>query len=177
MQIQISWLLQKPTDLDLHCFLRQDMSCSAKEGSTISSWIDFCTPENVGGIRVWWFCTLNLDQSGCSFLFACRRLGAYSLSLWCYIHTCVTKVHSCHVRNQSNMFMFTFKFFSSSIAVTTVLVLVSVKVFVKVFKRPYLLNFWIEVVHTYPDVRYWSEVLYAVPSQPAWVTLRLRSWT
>ena len=23
MQIQISWLLQKPTDLDLHCLLRQ----------------------------------------------------------------------------------------------------------------------------------------------------------
>ena len=32
MQIQISWLLQKPTDLDLHCLLRQDMSCSAREG-------------------------------------------------------------------------------------------------------------------------------------------------
>ena len=26
MQIQISWLLQKPTDLDLHCFQRQDIS-------------------------------------------------------------------------------------------------------------------------------------------------------
>ena len=24
--------LQKPTDLDLHCLLRQDMSCSASEG-------------------------------------------------------------------------------------------------------------------------------------------------
>ena len=32
MQIQISWLLQKPTDLDLHCLLRQGMSCSAREG-------------------------------------------------------------------------------------------------------------------------------------------------
>ena len=32
MQIQISWLLQKPTDLDLHCLLRQGMLCSAKEG-------------------------------------------------------------------------------------------------------------------------------------------------
>ena len=31
MQIQISWLLQKPTDLDLHCLLRQGMSCSARE--------------------------------------------------------------------------------------------------------------------------------------------------
>ena len=25
MQIQISWLLQKPTDLDLHCLQRQDI--------------------------------------------------------------------------------------------------------------------------------------------------------
>ena len=32
MQIQISWLLQKPTDLDLHCLLRQGMSCLAREG-------------------------------------------------------------------------------------------------------------------------------------------------
>ena len=32
MQIQISWLFQKPTDLDLHCFLKQGMSCSAREG-------------------------------------------------------------------------------------------------------------------------------------------------
>ena len=37
--MQISWLLQKPTDLDLqktdlelHCLLKQDMSCSAREG-------------------------------------------------------------------------------------------------------------------------------------------------
>ena len=34
VQIQISWLLQKPADLDLHCLLRQDMSCSAREGLT-----------------------------------------------------------------------------------------------------------------------------------------------
>ena len=32
MQIQISWLLQNKTDLDLHCLLRQGMSCSAREG-------------------------------------------------------------------------------------------------------------------------------------------------
>ena len=35
MQIQISWLLQKPTDLDLHCLLRQGTSCSAREGLNI----------------------------------------------------------------------------------------------------------------------------------------------
>ena len=32
MQIQISWFLQKPTDLDLHCLQRQGVSCSAREG-------------------------------------------------------------------------------------------------------------------------------------------------
>ena len=32
LQIQISWLLQKPPDLDLHCLLRQGMLCSAREG-------------------------------------------------------------------------------------------------------------------------------------------------
>ena len=32
MQIQISWLLQKPADLEIHCLLRQGMSCSAREG-------------------------------------------------------------------------------------------------------------------------------------------------
>ena len=31
-QIQISWLLEKPTDLNLHCLLRLGMSCSAREG-------------------------------------------------------------------------------------------------------------------------------------------------
>ena len=29
-------LLQKPTDLDLHCLLRQGMSCSAREGLNTS---------------------------------------------------------------------------------------------------------------------------------------------
>ena len=36
MQIQISWLLQKPTDLDLHCLLRQGIFCSAREGLTLT---------------------------------------------------------------------------------------------------------------------------------------------
>ena len=38
MQIQISWLLQKPTDLDLHCLLRQGMSCLAREGLRWVTW-------------------------------------------------------------------------------------------------------------------------------------------
>ena len=33
------------------------------------------------------------------------------------------------------------------------------RVFGKVFKRLYLLKLWIEVVHTCPDIRYWSESL------------------
>ena len=37
VQNQISWLLQKPTDLDLHCLLRQGMSCSAREGLHIGT--------------------------------------------------------------------------------------------------------------------------------------------
>ena len=37
MQIQINWLLQKPTDLDLHCLLGQGMPCSAREGLTIKN--------------------------------------------------------------------------------------------------------------------------------------------
>ena len=38
VQIQISWLLQKPTDLDLHCLLRPGMLCLAREG--LSIWTD-----------------------------------------------------------------------------------------------------------------------------------------
>ena len=33
------WLLQKPTDLDLHCLVRQGMSCSAKEGLRVNRYI------------------------------------------------------------------------------------------------------------------------------------------
>ena len=34
------------------------------------------------------------------------------------------------------------------------------KFLVKVFKSLYLLNLWMDLVDTLPDVRYWSEVLY-----------------
>ena len=52
MQIQISWCLQKPTDLNLHCLLRQDMSCSAREGLTfISAMMSVVTFYNEQ-----WFC-------------------------------------------------------------------------------------------------------------------------
>ena len=34
------------------------------------------------------------------------------------------------------------------------------KFLVKVFKNLYLLNPWMDLVNTFPDVRYWSEILY-----------------
>ena len=37
MQIQITWLLQKPTDLDLHCLQRQVYPDSAGQGLTMVS--------------------------------------------------------------------------------------------------------------------------------------------
>ena len=33
------------------------------------------------------------------------------------------------------------------------------KLLVKVFKSLYLLNLWMDLVDTFPDVRYWSEIL------------------
>ena len=39
VQIQINWLLKKPTDLDLHSLLRQGLSCSAREGLIFHVWI------------------------------------------------------------------------------------------------------------------------------------------
>ena len=36
MQIQISWLLQKPTDLDLHCLQRQGISGFSRTGVKMS---------------------------------------------------------------------------------------------------------------------------------------------
>ena len=46
MQIQISWLLLKPTDLDLHCLLRQGMSCSTREGLKLAVQWNIL-PENI----------------------------------------------------------------------------------------------------------------------------------
>ena len=47
-----------------------------------------------------------------------------------------------------------------AIAVTTASVLLKMlKFLVKVFKSLYLLNQWMDLVDTLPDVRYWSEVL------------------
>ena len=40
VQIQISWLLQKPTDLDLHCLLGQGMSFFSKRRVNMSCSMD-----------------------------------------------------------------------------------------------------------------------------------------
>ena len=47
MQIYISWLLQKPTDLDLQCLLRQGMSCSAREG------LNCCDNDPISQVMPW----------------------------------------------------------------------------------------------------------------------------
>ena len=49
MQIQISWLLQKPTDLDLHCLQRQDISGFSRtrvKGEVSREWNYFKPPSS-----------------------------------------------------------------------------------------------------------------------------------
>ena len=67
------------------------------------------------------------------------------------------------------VYMFLARLYESTgraIAVTTASALASasallkmLKFLVKVFKSLYLLNPWMDLVNTLPDVRYWSEVL------------------
>ena len=58
MQVQISWCLQKPANLDLHCLLRQGMSCSAREGLVEDSKVSdlnrsvFSSPDNTASTCV-----------------------------------------------------------------------------------------------------------------------------
>ena len=46
MQIQISWLLQKPTDLDLHCLQRQGLSGSSRTRIKLDSQHAICSIRN-----------------------------------------------------------------------------------------------------------------------------------
>ena len=46
MQIQISWLLQKPTDLDLHCLQRQDISGFSRTRVNLLQLSKFSTQEH-----------------------------------------------------------------------------------------------------------------------------------
>ena len=66
MQIQISWHLQKPTDLDLHCLQRQDTSGSAGQGLALRVRHKWYIRPVRGGTPTWeaitpWFC---LDFDG-----------------------------------------------------------------------------------------------------------------
>ena len=54
VNIQICWLFQKPTDLDLHCLLRQGMLCLARERLTVSSWCSFKIKQVLLGICHWY---------------------------------------------------------------------------------------------------------------------------
>ena len=52
--------LQKPTDLDLHCLLRQGMSCSAREGLNIGT----CRPDQGLSHSSSSFFNIGPDKSG-----------------------------------------------------------------------------------------------------------------
>ena len=76
MQIQISWLLQKPTDLDVHCLLRQGMSCSTSEGLNLwdTHFIrDFCR----------YFMIMYTDDKFCHHVWTAGRLSLMAL-WWCH---------------------------------------------------------------------------------------------
>ena len=82
MQIQISWLLQKPTDLDLHCLLRQDMSCSAREGLKcfLPPSVKQSTLQGKNLIRFWYRASRMEDLPACSN--GSSRLTFDLLSAW-----------------------------------------------------------------------------------------------
>ena len=67
--------------------------------------------------------------------------------------------------NTGNCLARLYKSTDRAIAVTTALAsastlaLLKIKFLVKVFKCLYLLNPWMDLVYTFPDVRYWYEVL------------------
>ena len=63
MQIQISWLLQKPTDLDLHCLQRQGISGFSRTRVNTSigiKWTCSDFSEKCPGRQV--VCTSNFDH-------------------------------------------------------------------------------------------------------------------
>ena len=72
MQNQISWLLQKPTDLDLHCFQRQDISGFSR------------TRVNLRETRLLVWCSLKLQTDLRSF-----QTWNGHLYLFCAGHTCI----------------------------------------------------------------------------------------
>ena len=64
VQIQISWLLQKPTDLDLHCLQRQGISGFSRTRANIS--IDvFISMGWISYIKVSWKSLQNQTKNTC----------------------------------------------------------------------------------------------------------------
>ena len=91
MQIQISSLLQKPTDLDLHCLLRQGMLYSAREGLNVCCqyafvikkiWFNKSSTCSKTNLRHFTF-VLCFNLSGKEFVNVCRlgKSHGYIISL------------------------------------------------------------------------------------------------
>ena len=75
VQIQISWLLKKPNDLDLHYLLRQGMTCLAREGLNPHSRLIFSLHSETINLlmqSVLWYCisarTTNLLVHLCPYM-------------------------------------------------------------------------------------------------------------
>ena len=72
VQIQISWLLQKPTDLDLHCLLRQGMSCSAREGLIMVLILLHSLESIFSSKLLWHYVCITLLQDKCTYECICK---------------------------------------------------------------------------------------------------------
>ena len=72
MQVQISWLLQKPTDLDLHCLQRQGISVSAGQGLIFNT-VPLPVKQKMFQSNPHYYAassrTASLNQTACSCLF------------------------------------------------------------------------------------------------------------
>ena len=80
MQIQISWLLQKPTDLGLHCLQRQGYPGSAEQRLSGSCLVfdHLVGEEGAEFFAFLWFVNCVLSVLVC-FLFLFVSLGGYDL--------------------------------------------------------------------------------------------------
>ena len=101
MQIQISWLLQKPTDLDLHCLQRQDIS-----GFSRTRVNTFVTANEVG--RFHWTMAEgreNLKESTLALgltpniWFITQQFTARALLCLCWGFTAQSTLRSCWMRS------------------------------------------------------------------------------
>ena len=71
MQIQISWLLQKPTDLDLHCLQRHDISGQDKGSAGQGlKWVKYCDQQDINSYEMFYesfliLCVSMLENKYC----------------------------------------------------------------------------------------------------------------